>query len=258
MIPNLIPFAFNDNLVRVVMIDGEPWFVAKDVCDVLSIVRHATALDRLDDDEKGIHSMDTLGGDQGMNIISESGLYALVFSSRKEEARQFRKWVTAEVIPSIRKTGSYALKSDMPDVFAETTIAERRLRLDMIREARCTHGPTAARELWHILGFPTVNHQVPGRNYDPEEEGFEALDRILTARTRDGRTVGERLALALDGDEQESEALRFLGVQCREADGGVAFASSTPFIAELFKKKQHPAFSLRKLPGTIDLAARSF
>ncbi|MBU1040258.1 MAG: Bro-N domain-containing protein [Proteobacteria bacterium] len=105
----LLPFAFEDSLVRVrADADGEPWFVAKDVCNVLGLENPRTSTALLDDDEKGVHTMDTLGGPQEMSTVSESGLYSLVFRSRKPEAKRFRKWVTAEVLPSLRKTGSYA------------------------------------------------------------------------------------------------------------------------------------------------------
>lgn len=101
-------FAYSTNQkVRTVQIDGKVWFVAKDVCDVLEIIDHTTAVGRLDDDEKGTHDMRTLGGSQRMSIISESGVYHLAFTSTKPEAKKFRKWVTSEVIPEIRKTGSY-------------------------------------------------------------------------------------------------------------------------------------------------------
>ncbi len=105
----LLPFAFEDSLVRVrAAADGEPWFVAKDVCNVLEIEYHRDAVGRLDDDERGSVIVDTLGGPQEMATVSESGLYSLVFRSRKPEAKRFRKWVTAEVLPSLRKTGSYS------------------------------------------------------------------------------------------------------------------------------------------------------
>lgn len=106
---SITPFAFNDALVRVVRHDkGEPWFVAADVCAVLGVNNSRQALTRLDDDEKGVISTDTLGGQQDMNIINESGLYSLVLGSRKPEAKRFKKWVTAEVLPAIRKTGVYS------------------------------------------------------------------------------------------------------------------------------------------------------
>ena len=93
--------------VRVVMIEGEPWFVAKDVCDALELVKTDRALARLDDDEKDTHLVSTLGGMQQMSIVNEFGLYNLILGSRKKEAKQFKRWVTHEVLPSIRKTGAY-------------------------------------------------------------------------------------------------------------------------------------------------------
>lgn len=85
--------------------DGQAWFVAADVCKALGI--DPTATRRLDTDEKGLHSTQTLGGHQQVGIINESGLYSLIFSSRKESAKRFKKWVTSVVIPSIRQHGGY-------------------------------------------------------------------------------------------------------------------------------------------------------
>lgn len=93
--------------VRAVMIDGEPWFAAVDVCQALAIVNTARALSRLDEDEKGVHSMNTPGGAQDLSVVNESGLYSLILTSRKPEAKAFKKWVTAEVLPAIRKHGMY-------------------------------------------------------------------------------------------------------------------------------------------------------
>ena len=84
---------------------GEPWFVAKDVCDALGI--NKTAASRLDDDEKGLRSTQTLGGEQQILLVSEPGFYKLVLKSRKPEAKAFQRWVTHEVLPSIRKQGAY-------------------------------------------------------------------------------------------------------------------------------------------------------
>lgn len=100
-------FAFRGRNVRTVIKDGEPWFVAKDVCDVLGINDPSMAIRDLDEDEKGTSTIGTLGGNQTMLTVNESGLYALIFKSRKPEAKAFRKWVTSEVLPAIRKTGGY-------------------------------------------------------------------------------------------------------------------------------------------------------
>ncbi|EPR43120.1 prophage antirepressor [Desulfovibrio sp. X2] len=109
MTSSLTPFAFDDSLVRVRTDDaGNPWFVAKDVCNVLDLGNPSQAVSDLEDDEKNTISIaDGNRGNPNMLIISESGLYSLVFRSRKPEARRFRKWVTAEVLPELRKTGSY-------------------------------------------------------------------------------------------------------------------------------------------------------
>lgn len=105
----ITPFNFNNNDVRVIIQDGNPWFVAADVCAVLGVKNHRDSLMHLDDDEKGVVLNDTLGGKQQVSVVNESGLYALVLRSRKPEAKKFTKWVTSEVLPAIRKTGSYSL-----------------------------------------------------------------------------------------------------------------------------------------------------
>lgn len=97
--------------VRSILIDGDPWFVAADVCKALELEKTNRALSRLDDDEKGAHSVSTPGGRQRMSIISESGLYSLILGSRKPEAKAFKRWITHEVIPSIRKHGAYMTDS---------------------------------------------------------------------------------------------------------------------------------------------------
>lgn len=115
-------FNFNEKAgtpIRVQVINDEPWFVAKDVCAALGIVNHLDAIGRLDDDEKGGSVVTTPSGEQTMKIVSESGLYNLIFQSRKPEAKAFRKWVTSEVLPSIRKTGGYRLSGRRCDDFLD-------------------------------------------------------------------------------------------------------------------------------------------
>lgn len=93
--------------VRTMSIEGSPWFVAADVCRALEIANPRNVVARLDEDEKGVRSMDTLGGNQEMSIVNEPGLYTLVLGSRKPQAKAFKRWITHEVIPQIRKTGGY-------------------------------------------------------------------------------------------------------------------------------------------------------
>jgi prophage antirepressor-like protein len=101
-------FSFQDKQVRVVLRDGEPWFVARDVCEVLDHSDTSTAIRRLDDDEKLTQTMFVSGQNREVWLVNEPGLYSLILTSRKPEAKAFKRWITHEVIPTIRKTGAYA------------------------------------------------------------------------------------------------------------------------------------------------------
>ena len=115
-------FTYNGNEVRTVQKDGEPWWVLKDVCEVFGETNYRRVSGRLDEDEKGVSQIDTPGGIQNMTVINEAGLYSTLFAMQPEKARgvteeyiqqrqeqlkSFRKWVTSEVLPSIRKHGAY-------------------------------------------------------------------------------------------------------------------------------------------------------
>ena len=111
-------FNFESNAVRVVVRDGEPWFVAADLCAALHL--DATAIRKLEEDEKGLHSMQTLGGTQSMAVISESGMYTLVLRCRDAMKpgtvpHRFRKWVTSIVLPAVRKTGHFTAQPCIDD-----------------------------------------------------------------------------------------------------------------------------------------------
>lgn len=107
-----IQYAFEGTDVRVVLIQGQPWFVAADACTALLLPDTHKAVGRLDDDEKGRHSIPTLGGKQEMTVINEPGLYSLVLGSRKPEAKRFKRWITHEVLPSIRQHGAYVMPAN--------------------------------------------------------------------------------------------------------------------------------------------------
>ncbi|MDN7354299.1 BRO-N domain-containing protein [Acetobacter senegalensis] len=141
----VIPFSFDEHAVRVLTREGEPWFVLPDVCDVLEITQSHHVARRLEDDEKGRVTITTLGGPQETTIINESGLYTLILTSRKAEAKRFRKWVTAEVLPSIRKTGSYALPTSKAEWFSR--FARVLCLWDAVGEA-------AAQQEWQNTGLP--------------------------------------------------------------------------------------------------------
>jgi prophage antirepressor-like protein len=124
-------FNFDAQAVRVVGTPEAPHFVAKDVCDALGYSKYRDAIALLEDDERVSSKVDTLGGPQEMSCVNESGLYALIFGSRKPQARLFRRWVTGTVLPAIRQTGSFAAPSPEPRALplpppatAETHVAD--------------------------------------------------------------------------------------------------------------------------------------
>lgn len=106
---DLQTFNFEDLPVRTLTVDEEPYFVGKDVADILGYKKTANAINKhVDDEDKGVTKLGTPGGMQNVTIINESGLYSLIFSSKLESAKRFKRWVTSEVLPSIRKHGIYA------------------------------------------------------------------------------------------------------------------------------------------------------
>ena len=135
---NIQIFKYENNDVRTVEMNGEPWFVLKDVCKALGIAKYRDVADRLDADERAPVRVDTLGGAQEMTCINESGLYSVILRSDKPAAKPFRKWVTSEVLPSIRKNGGYIAGQEQlsPEelmakalLVANKTLAERDARI---------------------------------------------------------------------------------------------------------------------------------
>ncbi|MBK1837331.1 hypothetical protein JHL17_07885 [Azospirillum sp. YIM B02556] len=143
----ITPFLFEGEiLVCVIIRDDAPWFVASDVCRVLGLAQPASAVRNLEEDEKGVHITHTLGGDQEVLIVSESELYALVFRSRKPAAIRFRKWVTQEVLPSLRKTGGY--KTDEKE--SKVRLADRRVKMN--ERNAVTRSVMAANQALQLVG----------------------------------------------------------------------------------------------------------
>lgn len=153
---DLLTFDFETHSVRVIYRDGTPWWVAGDIAAILGY-DHAPHMTRaLDDDEKGVHNVDTLGGAQAHTIISESGLFAAILKSRKPEARAFRRWVTGTVLPQLRATGTFTLVQGepAPPLAIDCDPARLAAGVSVVREARRLFGPRAARALWPQLGLP--------------------------------------------------------------------------------------------------------
>ena len=109
MMDALIPFDFESHAVRTVLIDGLPWWIAVDACRVLEINNSSKAVGRLDEDQKGVTVGYTLGGEQRMNIVSQSGLLTLILRSDKPVAKRFFRWITDEVVPALLRDGTYSL-----------------------------------------------------------------------------------------------------------------------------------------------------
>lgn len=125
--------------VRVVMRDGEPWFIAADICRALDVDNNRQAVSRLDEDEKGVILNDTNRGKRSMAVISEPGLYALVLGSRKPEAQSFRRWITHEVLPAIRQEGAYMTPERLHEVLEDPdTLIALAQRLKLMQEKNRT------------------------------------------------------------------------------------------------------------------------
>lgn len=127
---NIQIFNYQSNEVRTVEMGGEPWFVLKDVCNILGISKYRDTAARLDADERGSVEVDTLGGTQQVIAVNESGLYHVILRSDKPEAAPFRKWVTSEVLPTLRKTGSYMMPKMTKEMQAIFLLDNRTAQLD--------------------------------------------------------------------------------------------------------------------------------
>lgn len=222
----LAPFDFEGRPVRVVTdSQGEPWFVAADVLATIGLDRKA--LERLDEDEKGVSSIHTPGGGQEMTTVNEPGLYTLVLGSRKTEAKRFKRWVTHEVLPSIRKTGSYAVPGALASLPAPTQ--DRVTALLLIGEAVAKvpgvkAGIAMAATLTCIqentgLAVETLRRTLPAANepicsLNPTQLGKLAN---LSAKTTNLRLAALGLQYRNDRDEWEL------------TDAGEAWAEAMPY-----------------------------
>ena len=189
--------------IRAIERDGEPWFVAADVCRALEIVNHKDAITRLDDDEKtGVALTDPHGREQVTNCINEPGMYALVLGSRKPEARAFKRWVTHEVIPAIRKTGLYAT----PEA-AEKLLADPDFLIEALQEIKAIRAKNAAlAETVSIQGQQISELQPKASYYDVVLQTKDAIS--ITEIAKDyGRSA-----------KWMNNKLHELGIQFRQGD----------------------------------------
>lgn len=188
----VIPFRFETREVRTLLIDDQPWFVAVDVCQALAVRNNRDALSRLDDDEKGVANADTLGGAQSVGVINESGLYSLILTSRKAEAKRFKKWVTAEVLPAIRKHGRYDDEENKLNTLVGQTIGTDGFHcLAAVVDGKLRHLPAAARRRarGHLWSQVHKAFSVVSAEHIPASQ-LEAARNFIAAYALEGEWLG--------------------------------------------------------------------
>lgn len=170
-------FQYENNEIRTILRDGEPWWVLTDVCQVLEIENSRNVAARLDEDEKNtVHLTDGIRGNPNMTIINESGLYKVILRSDKPEAKKFTRWVTHEVLPAIRKTGQY-------HVSPKTAAVRRALTTDDYIKAASLVANCRNERLPYVLGFleqggfetPVVEERAEQMNSAPESYPFAMM-----------------------------------------------------------------------------------
>lgn len=166
-------FSYQERQVRIILKDGEPWWVAKDVCDVLEIGDTRQAVERLDDDERYLIPVtDNLGRQQESWVVSEPGLYSLILGSRKPEAKSFKRWITHEVIPAIRTTGMYAAPMALEDliIMQAKSVKELKARVSQIEERTiAAHHRIDNLDNINIIGDPQQRLNAMVRKYAQQE-----------------------------------------------------------------------------------------
>ena len=242
----IIPFEFESHALRVNLdAAGQPWFVAADVCAALDLPDTHKAIARLDDDEKGRNSIPTPGGQQDMSVVNESGLYNLVLGSRKPEAKRFKRWITHEVLPSIRKTGSYASSTSVSALPSPTQ--DRVSSLLLIGEAVAKvpgvkHGIAMAATLTCIFENTGLSIETMRRALPANDEPIAAMNPTklgqqlgMAARSVNARLAAMGLQLRNDRDEWEL------------TEAGQAWGEALPY-----SRNGHSGYQILWNPAVID------
>jgi prophage antirepressor-like protein len=243
----LVAFSFESNHVRVVLdANMEPWFVAADVCSALELPETHKAIARLDDDEKGRNSIPTPGGSQEMSVVNESGLFNLVLGSRKPEAKRFKRWVTHEVLPSIRKTGSFAsagAAAGLPALTQDKVNAILSIGEAIARVPGVKPGIAMAATL-------TVIHENTGL-------AVESLRKVLPAANEpicsmNPTQVGERVGMSARAINSRLQSLGFQFKNDRDewelTEAGQQWAEALPF-----SRNGHSGYQILWNPAVTDL-----
>lgn len=242
----IIPFEFESHALRVNLdAAGQPWFVAADVCAALDLPETHKAIARLDDDEKGRNSIPTPGGQQEMSVVNESGLYNLVLGSRKPEAKRFKRWITHEVLPSIRKTGAYASPMSVAALPAPTQ--DRVTALLLIGEALARvpgvkHGVAMAATL-------TCIHENTGLAIETMRRALPTNDEPIAAMNP--TKLGQHLGMAA---RSVNARLAAMGLQLRNerdewelTEAGQAWGEALPY-----SRNGHSGYQILWNPAVMD------
>lgn len=263
-------FSYEGNPVRSLIRDDEPWFVGKDVCAALDIKNHTDSLSRLDADEKGVAITDPLsktdrgGGAQEVTIVSEPGVYRLVFTSRTEAAERFKRWLAHEVLPALRRTGAFALAAgddeDMPKLshgmLWGQPVAKVNAAARLIGVVSRIYGPEAARALWEReKGLPNLSKlSVAAMSGAADGDAVGCFKHLLRAAIGAQRTIAAHLDLAWH-DRLAADALEPFGVAIVDRPQGqfLAVAEKNRFLKSLYGNTQWGdswRLALAKLPDT--------
>lgn len=215
-------FSFDSSFnIRVIDQNGEPWFVAKDVCDALGLSNSRMALQALDDDEKGVSSTDTPGGMQELAIVNESGLYTLILRCRDATKpgtlpHRFRKWITSEVLPAIRKTGRYQVAPPPEPTYEKIT----RAQVDELSRA--------------------INHAFTGWMFHAEapQHGHNALRVRFNLRTLADLPAAdfERAKVQVEWYAQATRAFVTAGLEARRRFLVEIIGANAPWTPALLRK----------------------
>lgn len=223
-------FNFRSTEVRTVTIDGEPWFVLSDVVDVLGFSRSRDAARMLDDDEKGAHIVRTPGGDQEAIVISESGVYTLALRSRKPEAKPFRKWVTSEVLPTIRKTGQYVAQPYAHNPGDTLSLDQADTLRKLLTDAAKQRHPGDGKQQGAFLmrGWSKLKaHFRRGYREIPQAEFAEAVSLVARHIAEQGELIEEATQPAADM-VSKAHAMR-----CFDLAGALASATQQAAVRQL-------------------------
>lgn len=234
-------FAFEEHLVRVIEKDGEPWFIAKDVCACLGIQNVHQALKPLDNDEKGVCSTYTLGGEQELLTVSEGGLYTIVLRSRLATTQgslphRFRKWVTGEVLPQIRRTGQYTPPRAAPPEPFEIDIQHAPLsaKTDYLRMVARLRGREAAVAMMPHIGLPDLDAVMAGTRIMPG--GTDCLKHLLDWRDEEGDRIRDLVTAANQHGQEFQKRLMKNGVRAvMTGEPGILVATNTRPVRHIFE-----------------------